>query len=183
MEEIGIKIRSERKKNGFTLKQLAKKVGISSITLQRIETGKTSPSVFVLSEIAHILQKPVYTFFSEMDESCILLKNKNQRLLSNDLFKVKVIGPRKMIDDNIVVTYGELKQGKKIGPHTNPGIEWAYNIEGRCRLKVGNRSYIMGAKDSVCYNARLEHTVTALEKLKFFSIYLEDKKSFDRKLF
>jgi transcriptional regulator with XRE-family HTH domain len=175
MKEIGIKIRAERKKNKLTLNQLAKKAGISPVTLQRIETGKSSPSVFLLSEIAHLLQEPVYSFFSEIDQPVTLLKNRNQRFMSEGALKVGVVGPRKMIDDNIVVTYGELNKGGKIGPHTNPGSEWAYNIQGKCRLEIGSRSYILGTRDSVCYNARLEHTVTALEELRFLSIYLEDK--------
>jgi len=41
-----------------------------------------------------------------------------------------------MIADNIVVTYGELKKGKKIDPHTNQGIECNYNIEGKAELKM-----------------------------------------------
>ena len=175
MKEIGLKIRAERKKSKLTLKQLAEKAGISAVTLQRIETGKSSPSVFVLSEIAHILQEPVYSFFSEIDQPVTVLKNRNQRLMSEGALKVEVVGPRKMLNDDIVVTYGELKKGGKIGPHTNPGIEWAYNIQGKCRLQVGGRSCILETRDSVCYNARLEHTVTALEELKFLSIYMEDK--------
>jgi hypothetical protein len=33
----------------------------------------------------------------------------------------------------------------------------------------------MEAGDSSAFNARLEHSVTALEKLKFFGIYVEDE--------
>lgn len=173
--EIGIKIRSERKKNRLSLKKLAEKVGISPITLQRIETGKSSPSVFLLSEIANNFQKPIYSFFNEFVDTPILLKKRNQRLISGKNLKVMVIGPPKMIDDHIIVTLGKLEKGKSIGPHTNQGVEWAYNIEGRCKLEVGGKSYIMGCNDSVCYNARQEHTVTAIENLRFFSIYVEGK--------
>lgn len=74
-----------------------------------------------------------------------------------------------------MVTYGELKKGKKIDLHTNPGVEWAFNLEGKSELKLNNQSYITEAGDSISYNARAEHSVIALEKLKFFSIYVEDE--------
>ena len=47
--------------------------------------------------------------------------------VSSSNLKGKLIGPRRMITDNIVVLYGELKKGKSLDPHTNPGIEWVYH--------------------------------------------------------
>jgi hypothetical protein len=52
------------------------------------------------------------------------------------MLKIKIIGPCKMIADNIVVTHGELKKGKKIDPRTNQGIEYNHNIEGKAELKM-----------------------------------------------
>jgi quercetin dioxygenase-like cupin family protein len=80
-----------------------------------------------------------------------------------------------MIADNIVATYGELKKGQRIDLHTNRGIEFNYNIEGKAELKLNGQSYILEAGDSSVFNARLEHSVTALQKLKFFGIFVEDK--------
>jgi transcriptional regulator with XRE-family HTH domain len=130
MDKVGTKIRIERKKVGLTLKELAEKVGISTITLQRIETGKSSPSVVLLSEIAHHLQKSILSFIElqKIDKPFFHIERHNQRIISSPALKIKIIGPRRMISDNIVVTYGELKKGKTIDPHTNPGLEFAYNI-------------------------------------------------------
>jgi transcriptional regulator with XRE-family HTH domain len=175
MDTIGKKIRAERKSSGLTLEQLASKVGISLITLQRIETGKNSPSVVLLSEIAQHLGKSIHSFFEEREEPFVCIKRKNQRSISTSMLKIKIVGPRKMIADNIVVTYGELKKGKRIDPHTNRGIEFNYNIEGKAELRLAGQSYILEAGDSSVFNARLVHSVTALETLKFFGIFLEDK--------
>jgi transcriptional regulator with XRE-family HTH domain len=175
MDKIGTKIRAERKKSGLTLKQLAGKVGISLITLQRIETGKSSPSVVLLSEIANAVNKPIFSFFEQKTKPFVQIKRKNQRSISSPMLKIKLIGPRKMIADNIVVTYGELKKGKRIDPHTNRGIEFNYNIEGKAELRLEGQSYFLEAGDSSVFNARLEHSVTALEALRFIGIYVEDK--------
>jgi transcriptional regulator with XRE-family HTH domain len=45
------------------MKELAQKVGVSCLTIQRIETGEISPSVAVLSEIAYYLKYPISSFF------------------------------------------------------------------------------------------------------------------------
>jgi len=62
---IGRKIRAERRSTGLTLEQLAKKAGISLITLERIETGKNRPSVVLLSEIAQHLGKSIHSSFAK----------------------------------------------------------------------------------------------------------------------
>lgn len=175
MVEIGTKIRTERKNRGLTLQQLAQKVGISLITLQRIETGKSSPSVVLLSEIAQNLKKPIISFFDEIDKPLIHIKRKDQQVVSTPVLKVKLIGPRKMIANNVMATYGELKKGKSIDLHRNSGIEWAYHIEGKGELKLNGENFLIAAGDSVSYNAKLEHSLTAIEKIKFFGIYIEEE--------
>jgi len=175
MEKIGTKIRIERKRNGLTLQQLAKKIGISPLTLHRIETGKSSPSVALLSEIAQNLNKSIVSFVQEVEKPLIHIKDKKQQVMSSPSLKIKIIGPRKMIANNIVVTYGELKKGKKIDAHSNPGIEWAYVIDGECEHNQNGQNFVLKAGDSISYDARLEHSILALKKLKFFAIFLKNK--------
>ena len=64
-EDIGFRIRDLRKKKGLSMNQVADKVGVSYITIHRIETGKVSPSVVLLSEIADCLGEPITVFFEQ----------------------------------------------------------------------------------------------------------------------
>jgi transcriptional regulator with XRE-family HTH domain len=175
MKEIGTKIRLERKKRGFTLNQLARRVRISPVTMHRIETGKSSPSVALLSEIALSLKRSLYSFVQEADHSFVHIKRKDQQSISSPALKIKLIGPRKMITDKISVTYGELKKGKSIDSHSNAGIEWVYLIEGKCEQKLGEETIIQEPGDSFAFNARVQHSITALEKMKFFAIYVRNE--------
>jgi transcriptional regulator with XRE-family HTH domain len=52
---VGNRIRERRKSLGYTMKQLADKVGVSSLTIHRVEMDKVSPSVALLSKIAESL--------------------------------------------------------------------------------------------------------------------------------
>jgi transcriptional regulator with XRE-family HTH domain len=175
MEKIGPKIRIERKKMGLSLEQLAHKVNISPMTLQRIETGKSSPSVVLLSEIASHLNKSIHSFLEEPETQKlpICIKQKNQLSISSPMLKIKVIGPRKMIADNIVVTCGELRRGKSVDLHANPGKEFSYIIEGKCEFRQDNQRILLEPGDSIFHDATREHSIAAIEKLKFFSIYIK----------
>jgi transcriptional regulator with XRE-family HTH domain len=128
-ERTGTKIRAERHKSGFTLGELAERLGISLISHKRIETGKSSPSAALLSEIAHQLNRSIFSFFEQKGDPFVQIKLISQRSISSHMLKIKLIGPRKSIADDIVVTYGELKKGERIDTHINQGIEFNDNIE------------------------------------------------------
>jgi transcriptional regulator with XRE-family HTH domain len=175
MKSIGMRIRAERQKLDMTLEDLAKEVGISAITLHRIETGKTSPSVFVLSKIATRLNKPVVSFIEEPPKSVTIIRNVDQKTVSSKGFKTQIIAPRKMIKGNIEVAFGEFT---RIDPHTNPGVEWAYVLDGKCEQRIGGQTYVTEKGDSICYDAGTEHSVTAIgDSCKFISIFIEDEET------
>jgi transcriptional regulator with XRE-family HTH domain len=174
MDRIGTKIRNERKKSGMTLESLAKQVGISLITLQRIETGRSSPSVALLSEIAQCLNKPIFSFITERGSSYAVLKRAKLWASSSSGLNVRLIGPRNMVGPNISVTHGKLKKGKNIPLHANSGVEYAYVLKGKCEIKVGQESIVLDKGDSISYNARIEHEVTALEDHEFIAVYVKD---------
>jgi quercetin dioxygenase-like cupin family protein len=78
-----------------------------------------------------------------------------------------------MIADNIVVTCGELRRGKSVDLHSNPGKEFSYIIEGKCEFRQDNQKILLEPGDSILHDARKEHSIAAIEKLKFFSIYIK----------
>jgi hypothetical protein len=53
--------------------------------------------------------------------------------------------------------------------------EWAYVLERKCEEKLGDHLIIMEAGDRIAYDARIKHSITAVEKLKFIAIYVRDK--------
>ena len=175
MDDVGKRIRAERKKKGLSLEAMSKELSVSLITLQRIETGKTSPSVTLLSEIAGYLNKSILSFIPDNKKSLHVIRSKNLQKISSSGLKISLIGPKGMIDENISVSYGELEKGETISSHSNPGIEFAYILEGKCELKVGGETISLEAGDSVAYNARNEHEVFGTEKQKFIAIFVRDK--------
>jgi transcriptional regulator with XRE-family HTH domain len=78
LKRIGARIRSERNSLGLSLEALAKKVGVSKMTLQRIETGFTSPSIITLTDLSFHLKQPIETLIKEGEPKVVLLKKVEQ---------------------------------------------------------------------------------------------------------
>lgn len=65
---VGRAIATLRKSEGLTQAKLSELMKVENETLSRIETGKISPTLERIEQIAHILNRPVYDFFVEPEE-------------------------------------------------------------------------------------------------------------------
>jgi quercetin dioxygenase-like cupin family protein len=162
MIRVAQRIRSERKRLGLTLEELAEKVGISA-------------SVTLLSDIAYHLNKSIVSFVEDGEKPTVLMKAKDQQSISTPSLMLKTIGPKNMITNKIIINYGEMKKGHMIDAHSHiAGIEWVYLIAGKSEHIQNGHSIIIEAGDSLSYDARGVHSVRALEDNRFFGIYVKD---------
>ena len=94
---LGRNIAHERRAKGWTQQELAEKVGIESVTLSRIETGTSLPSIERLAAIADALEVAVASLVGgvshhasdqahEIASSMKMLAPDDRRLLM-DMFK------------------------------------------------------------------------------------------------
>jgi transcriptional regulator with XRE-family HTH domain len=175
MKEIGGEIRKNRVALGCSIKELAKKIGVSPMTLQRIETGQTSPSVVLLSEIAYHLKKPIISFIKDKQDPLVHIKAKDQSKTQSSNLKLKILAPKGLIDEKITISFCEAKNGKFVDEHTNEGREWVFIVKGKCIIEHNGRGVKLNQGDSLYFDARYPHSVTALERLKFLAIYFKGK--------
>ena len=175
LKKIGSKIRMERKRLGLSLEALAEKVGVSKMTLQRLETGATSPSIVLLSQISSYLKRPLESFIREGTAEVFHLKKNQQDALLNHERGFRIIGPQGLISDLITLTYSEIEKGAVAEPHTNQGREWAYLIEGSAVLEVGGEKYLLESGDAVYYDAHFSHSMRVLDKIKYVGLFLRDE--------
>lgn len=84
---FGGKVRHLRKARKFTQENLAEYVGVSVITISRIEHGKTMPSISRLFQIAQALEVNVTDFFeTELLELKVTLEDVHEHSQTiNDL--------------------------------------------------------------------------------------------------
>jgi DNA-binding XRE family transcriptional regulator/quercetin dioxygenase-like cupin family protein len=65
---IGERIRAERVRRSWTLRGLAREIGVSASLISQIETGKSQPSVGTLYAITTALELPIEELFALQDD-------------------------------------------------------------------------------------------------------------------
>jgi transcriptional regulator with XRE-family HTH domain len=175
LQRIGSAIRSERNRLGLSLEVLAGKIGVSKMTLQRIETGVTSPSIVTLTEIAFHLKQPLEKFIWDGEPNVVVLKKENQDNLFDSESGIRVLAPKGLISDRLTITYAELEKGTTIETHTNKGFEWAYIIEGKASVEVSAEMYPVNAGDAIFYDAHFPHSIKVHNKVRYVGLFLRDE--------
>jgi transcriptional regulator with XRE-family HTH domain len=175
LKRIGARIRSERNSLGLSLEALAKKVGVSKMTLQRIETGSTSPSIVTLTDLSFHLKQPIETLIKEGDPKVVLLKKAEQNTVFDPESGIRILAPKGLIADRLTVTYAELEKGTDIELHQNKGFEWAFLIEGKAVVRVGTKDYLLEEGDTIFYDAHFSHAIRVYEKVRYVGIFLRDE--------
>jgi transcriptional regulator with XRE-family HTH domain len=175
MNSVGLKIRNERKTLRLSLKELAAKVGISTMTLQRIETGKTSPSVSVLAEIAYCLRQRINYFFPDKEPKVLVISKEKQSVVESTGMKLTLIASPDSTGKNVLVNMGEAKEGTFIDPHVEEGYSLVYVLEGDAVLQHDGTEHCLKEGDAVYYDARYSHSVKAISaKHRFLSIFFKE---------
>jgi len=175
LERIGARIRSERNSLGLSLEALAKKVGVSKMTLQRIETGSTSPSVIILTDISFHLKQPIETLIKEGEPKVVVLKKDEQNTLFDPESGIRILAPKGLISDRLTITYAELDEGDVIDLHQNKGFEWAFLIEGKAVVRVGTKNYDVEEGDTIFYDAHFPHSIRVYKKIRYVGLFLQNE--------
>lgn len=173
--EIGNRIREIRKKGGLSIRQLAEELGISYLTMQKIETDKTSPSVTLLCQIADCLNYPIASFLEKKELPVIHIKKDDQHVLGTKNLELRLIASKGLISENMSAFVGKARKGRFISRHRNEGFEFAYIIKGKCMFKHGRERYKLNEGDLLFFDAREWHSVTALEPLEFLGLHFLSK--------
>jgi transcriptional regulator with XRE-family HTH domain len=169
--QIGNRIREIRKNTGMSMKELAQKVGVSYLTIQRIETGEVSPSVAVLSEIAYCLKYPISSFFDKA-MGVRVIKSVDQAEIESSKLTIKLLIPKGVINDKVIVSLGRGEKGRCIDLHKNEGLEITYLIKGKSKFIYDDQIYEMDAGDIVYFDSGRPHAVEALKPIEFINFYL-----------
>lgn len=167
---VGNRIRQKRKSLGLNMKEFAERIGISYLTLFRIETDKVSPSVALLSEIAHHLGQHITDFLQEKNELTLVRKGKAPVIRSKKL-RLELLLPKGIVDEKVSVSLGEARRGEFVGKHSHSGFEVTYHIRGRSLFRYGPKEYELNQGDLICFDSSVEHSVFALGPLTFLSVY------------
>jgi transcriptional regulator with XRE-family HTH domain len=168
--QIGDTIREMRKKRGITMGKLAQMVGVSYLTIQRVETNKISPSVALLSEIAKSIGQPIHTFFENKKKKVILIRSNTVPVIGSGKLRLQIIAPKGSFDEKTSISVGEVHPGEKAKIQTRKGFDFFYLIDGRALIKHGSQDFELNSGDAIYYDASVAHAWSALETVRFLAI-------------
>lgn len=157
---VGKQIKGLRKQKGWTLRELAKRCGLSANGISLIEREENSPTVSSLRRLAAAFNVPISGFFQEEhDETCAYVKNEQGMRIQNEDVVLESLG------------FGLQNQQLEpfrmtIEPHAealcgvinHPGQEFVYCLWGQIEYRVEDDTYLLEPGDSLLFNALCKHS-------------------------
>ncbi|MBU0514204.1 MAG: helix-turn-helix domain-containing protein [Proteobacteria bacterium] len=159
---LGNKIRAQRKSLGWTLRDLAERLGVSVMTVQRIETGKVSPSVSMLQDVAHALDRPLHGFLPDESPEMRVISRNDIPVEDNGLSRRIEIIPPGLISNDVTITLSSYRAGTVVGPNQSNAFEGRHVLDGQQELLYRGKKVTIKPGDTVVYDASFKHTVTAV---------------------
>jgi transcriptional regulator with XRE-family HTH domain len=159
MESLGTKIRSLRKSQGLSLKQLADRIGCNASYLSMVENDRLDPSVSRLKKVVDALGKTIVDLFGESaDGDIIVRKEKRARVAfpgSKMLIEILVLqAPDKKMDARLAIV---APGGGSEGDYAHPGEEFGLIIKGTLELTVDNTTYQLREGDCFYFHSNRNH--------------------------
>jgi len=168
---LGQTIRQTRKARGWSLKTFSEKIGISIMTLQRIETGQVSPSVKLMIEIAAHLDRPITDFIQDKERTLVRLKSNRIKSWDKGPVHQLDIFPQGVIEEKLGITLGEIKAGQTQEWQTEDLYHGCHLLEGKGTLELENKKVSLKKGETLYFDARAKHRLVSPSGAKFVLIY------------
>lgn len=156
---VGQRIRALREEQGFSLRALAERCGLSINAISLIERGENSPTVSSLHLLASALGVPITTFFEEDSEQVVVHTPADGRLRSQAhgiTMESLGIGLSNQQLEPFLITLAP-RAGNLEQPVAHGGEEFVHCLSGELEYSVGSQVYHLKEGDSLLFQASEEH--------------------------
>jgi transcriptional regulator with XRE-family HTH domain len=184
--DLGSRLRAERLRQGLSLRELARRLGISASALSQIETGKAQPSVSKLFDIVNLLNVSVDGLLAgaagqpPADQGRPTPDGGGNPVVvtrgHEGFFSLQRSGGHETLELESGVVWSRLTAGSFPGVEflhvtyapgacssregtfmRHAGQEFGYVMSGRLLVDVGFDSYELGPNDSISFPATTPH--------------------------
>ena len=164
-----------RRRLGLTLKEVARRSGLTYPTVESVETNKTQPSLKTLDAIAGALQMSTSDLVGLAERR--LVQRRTAKTPEQERPKKSDIG----VDHCRIAYYDKGKivrvvaqAGQRIhamGIHENVH-EFCYVIRGRVDLMIQDEHHTLGPDDTILFDGLVDHSYTLLEDGEIVTIHI-----------
>lgn len=177
VDVLGDRLRSTREAYGISLRELARRIGVSASLISQIETGKVHPSVSTLYALASELNASVDELLFEDATPTSKSEHEAGVLFEQPHMEaVQRAGDRAVIElgsgvrwerlttqsvpgvDFLYVVYqpgGATSAENEMQQH--PGYEWGFVLEGTFHVTVGFDEHVLEPGDSIAFDSTVPH--------------------------
>jgi transcriptional regulator with XRE-family HTH domain len=171
---IGASLRAQREKVGLTLREVARRIGVSASLISQIERDKVNPSVSTLYALVRELGLSMGDLFAADDGAA-------PRAASDQAGPVVRPDDRQLINLASGVTWERLTPTSDTGVEflfvvydvgsescpedslvTHGGREYGYVMSGRLGIRIGFDEHELGPGDSVSFDSSSPHRLWAI---------------------
>ncbi len=164
LTKLGIRLRSLRHQNGWTLGDLAARTGVSEAYLSRLESGERQPSLAVLLTLTQAYNLELSSLFEperETNPRVVVRAGSKAVQQGNGLSYTPLSGSSRFASLHpIRVTVQADRQDDCLYEHD--GEEWLYVLSGQLGLTLIDEKYILQPGDAAHFDARKPHRLSAL---------------------
>lgn len=158
--DVGQRLKALREERNISIRELARRSGLSANALSMIERGLTSPSVSTLNKLGGALEIPVTSFFrQELEKRNVVYRKASERMrapISRGLWES--LGGEEF-QGRVEAFLLTLENGGHSGPHgmIHTGHEFVFCLRGKLEYEVESVRYLLEPGDSLLFAARLNH--------------------------
>jgi transcriptional regulator with XRE-family HTH domain len=154
---VRARLRSMRHTLGLSLDEVATRANLSPSTISRIETGKRSISLDVLLPLATALQVDLDALFDLEDDDDVVIRPS----LTRDGARTTWLLSRPT-DSRIALKVRLEPTDRPAEQRVHPGHDWLFVLEGRVRLRLGDREVIVENGEAAEFATMTPHSFEAL---------------------
>ncbi len=162
-QTIGYRIKTARTGRKMDLEAMANETGFSVEYLKRIESGKETPPVGALLQIARALQMDSGAFLKEQESQLHRRIRAYTKRTENYGYTTLTPGAENKHLKAFRVTVDPMQEHKGVG-YQHEGEEFVYVLEGTVEVVVGDHVNRLGPDDSLHFNSGIRHQLRNVSK-------------------
>ena len=155
---VRTRLRSLRQTLGLSLDELARRTNLSPSTISRVETGKRAISLDILLPLATALQIDLDALFDLHSDDDVVIRPTPTRERSRTTWMLS-----RPTGSTVALKMRIEPSRKPAEQRVHPGYDWFFVLEGRVRLRLGEREIVVETGEAAEFATMTPHAVEAID--------------------
>ena len=184
---VGTRLRAQRERLGLTLREVARRIGVSPSLISQIERDKVNPSVSTLYALVRELGLSMGDLFEADGAAATSNRNavraaagpvvsSDSRVLINLASGVTWERLTQVSDPGVEFLYVVYEPGSESCPEDSlvhhGGREYGYVLSGRLGVRIAFDEYVLGSGDSISFDSSSPHRLWAIGNERVTAIWV-----------